>query len=93
MRHRLDAIADEHGERCLRIVRDALRDDGVIDRNEAHGVVTSLIAWKRASRAARVSGSLASSLAVGIDIGPYFDRRVNDYRAAVDEMPDPKEAA
>jgi hypothetical protein len=47
---------------------------------------------KQATRAARVAGSLALCITTGVDIGPYFDQRLGDYRAAVDELPDDQAA-
>lgn len=85
MRHPLVAVADMRGDAALRAFRDALGNDRIIDRQEARNIGRALIAWKRDCRAARVAGSLATCIENGVDVGRYFDGRVNDYRAAVDE--------
>ncbi len=88
MRQSWIAEADERGAHALRVVHAALRDDGMIDRTEAPAVITSIVAWKRASHAARVAKSLADCVEHRVDIGPYFDRRVHDYIDAVDDVPE-----
>lgn len=90
MRYRLDAVADMRGDVALHVVNDAIRTDG---GRITKAVIVSLVAWKQATRAARVAGSLGESVAHGVDIGPYFETKVNDYRVARDELPEPIEAA
>lgn len=86
------ALADEQGERALRTVSDAFRNDNIIDKQEAPAVIRDLLAWKRLCRTARTAKSLADCAEHQVDIGPYFEGKVNDHRGAVDELPDTKEA-
>jgi hypothetical protein len=87
MKYRLDAIADMRCDDALRIAHAEALADGVVTPGERR-VIAALRTVKQATRAARVAGSLALCITTGVDIGPYFDQRLGDYRAAVDELPD-----
>jgi hypothetical protein len=85
MRYRLDAIADMRCGDALRIAHAEALADGVVTPSEQR-ILAALRTAKQATRMARVAGSLAMCITSGVDIGPYFDQRISDYRVERDEM-------
>lgn len=88
MKCHLATVADDRVGTALTLMDDT-EADNVIDLAERRAIRAALCDAKAGTHATKTACNLAHLIEHGGDANWYFDGKVRDYRAALDELPDP----